>query len=177
MYLNSKFKFNYNNNLIKLFIKKLQKSGKLKKAEKIFNKILLNVKIKSNKEPLILIEKTILNLATPIVIKKKKIGGSIYFIPTPINLGKAISIGISWLLNSVKSLNDLSNEIIYTANLQGTALKKKQLYIKNTISNRVFSHISLLNYSKFTQYNKNIYIEESIINTKLSNYLFNNKDN
>nr|QJD07186.1 ribosomal protein S7 [Apicomplexa sp. corallicolid ex Leiopathes glaberrima] len=154
--------------ILKLFIKKCQKSGKLSKAEKTVSSMIKLLKINSYKEPLILIEQAVLNIAPPIIIKKKRIGSYIYYIPTQINIKKAISIGISWLLGSVKNTKELAAEIINAANFQGITWKKKQLYIKNAISNRVFSHISFLNFSKSAHYSKYLsqkkeYIESSLV--------------
>ena len=45
--------------------------------------------------------------------------------------------------------------------------KKKQAYIKTAISNRVFSHISFLNFSKSTQYSKYLYHKKEHIENSL----------
>nr|WPW47577.1 ribosomal protein S7 [Coccidia sp. AB-2023a] len=170
MEFNSNYNTLYKNNLIKLFLKKLQHSGKYTKSEKIFQNLLIELKLKSNIDPLILIEKTILNLAPPIILKKKKIGSTVYLIPTPIHLKKAVSIGILWLLKYVKNTQDLANEIINIVNLQGNVWNKKQQYINTAILNRVFSHISILNYSRYIKSNNKYlyyidkYIEELINN-------------
>ena len=160
--------------ILKLFIKKCQKSGKLSKAEKTVSYLIKLLKSNSSQEPLILIEHAILNIAPPIIIKKKRIGGSIYYIPTQINLKKAISIGISWLLGSVKTTKELATEIINAATFQGITWKKKQAYIKNAISNRVFSHISFLNFSNSAQYSKYLYQKKEYIeNSTLDIGIFN----
>nr|AXP85373.1 Rps7 [Apicomplexa sp. WK-2018_Corallicola] len=153
--------------IIKLFIKKCQKSGKLSKAEKKIASLIKLLKSNSSQEPLILIEQAVLNIAPPIIIKKKRLGGSIYYIPTHITIKKAISIGINWLLGSVKTTKDLAAEIINAANFQGITWKKKQVYIKTAISNRVFSHISFLNFSKSAQYSKYLYHKKEYIDTSL----------
>ena len=153
--------------IIKLFIKKCQKSGKLSKAEQKVYSLIKLLKNNSSQEPLILIEQAVLNIAPPIIIKKKRIGGSIYYIPTQITLKKAISIGISWLLKSVKTTKELAAEIINAANFQGITWKKKQAYIKTAISNRVFSHISFLNFSKSAQYSKYLYHKKEHIENSL----------
>ena len=153
--------------IIKLFIKKCQKSGKLSKAEKKITSLINLLKSNSPQEPLVLIEQAVLNIAPPIIIKKKKLGGSIYYIPTQITIKKAISIGINWLLGSVKTTKELAAEIINAANFQGITWKKKQVYIKTAISNRVFSHISFLNFSKSAQYSKYLYHKKEYIETSL----------
>ena len=153
--------------IIKLFIKKCQKSGKLSKAEKKITSLIKLLKSNSPQEPLVLIEQAVLNIAPPIIIKKKKLGGSIYYIPTQITIKKAISIGINWLLGSVKTTKELAAEIINAANFQGITWKKKQVYIKTAISNRVFSHISFLNFSKSAQYSKYLYHKKEYIENSL----------
>ncbi len=110
-----------------LLVKKMQ--GDQDKALKLFNKAIDQI--------------------VPILeVRPRRVGGSVYQVPTEVNPRRSLSLGLRWLVSAASGRSDktmglrLGNEIFDAAEGRGAAIKKKQDVHKMAEANRAFSHYS-----------------------------------
>ncbi len=110
-----------------VLVKKMQ--GDQDKALKLFNKAIDQI--------------------SPIIeVRPRRVGGSVYQVPTEVNPRRSLSLGLRWLVGAASGRSDktmglrLGNEIFDAAEGRGAAIKKKQDVHKMAEANRAFSHYS-----------------------------------
>lgn len=110
-----------------VLVKKMQ--GDQDKALKLFNKAIDQI--------------------SPIIeVRPRRVGGSVYQVPTEVNPRRSLSLGLRWLVGAASGRSDktmglrLGNEIFDAAEGRGSAIKKKQDVHKMAEANRAFSHYS-----------------------------------
>ncbi|MDH3004939.1 MAG: 30S ribosomal protein S7 [Candidatus Shikimatogenerans sp. JK-2022] len=138
----------YKSKIVTYFINHIMKRGKKNLAIKIFYNTLNFIKEKFNKKyPLEILKKAIEKGSPELEIKKIKIGGSIYNIPTKIKKKKSKFLCVKWLIKNAKLRKDknmsikLANEIINTYNGIGETIKKKNEIKKVAEANKAFSYL------------------------------------
>lgn len=118
--------------ICKLFIGKLIKCGKRAKAEKVFLECLKELEKRGEKNALESFFAGIERVIPLVEIQKKKVGGTVYRIPVEVNEKRALSLGIGWLLDSVRASSSsrgtlaerLCNEILLAKQGQGKAVER-----------------------------------------------------
>lgn len=144
----SKPDLKYNNILISLFINKILKNGKSYLAKRIAYKTLTIIKLKTNKNPILMFEKAIKIIKPSLELTSKNIGKIICKVPTFINTFKAINISLRWLLyfskkRSEKGIsNKIAMELYDILNLTGNTLKKKEETYKIAKANKIFTEFN-----------------------------------
>jgi small subunit ribosomal protein S7 len=134
----------YNSFLVSLIISKILKSGKKNLAKKIIYKAFDIIRIKTNKNPLIIFEKAVKKTSPLIEIKSRKIGGSINKVPTEIDGFRSINLSLRWIIKHSKEKTGrsmaikLANEIIDSSNNIGKTIKKKEELHKTAEANKAF---------------------------------------
>ncbi|QED23416.1 30S ribosomal protein S7 [Candidatus Deianiraea vastatrix] len=165
MNLNRKIKpdFIYNSQLVARIINKIMLNGNKSIAEKIFysafSKILDDVKSDSQQFHLDGLEENdrnspvkvlefILSKITPTVeLRSKRVGGSNYNIPCPVDQKRGLSIAINWLISAFRSRNEktaidrLVKEMYDILSNRGTAVKSMLDNKKMAEANKAFSHL------------------------------------
>lgn len=117
-------------NIGKSFRSKLIKNGHKVRGEKVFFKVLRDIKRNEGVRPVEMLFESIDNISPKVSVISKKVGGSRYQIPVPIKENKEYGVGVSWLLNSVKSTrkgnisDNLLNELYLAKRKEGEVLKK-----------------------------------------------------
>lgn len=132
-------------NIAKKFVFKFFKRGNKCLSEKVYLKLLRDLKLKHNiqnsKE---FINNTVLEISTPVGIIAKKVGGTVYQIPIPIKKNKEISVSLGWLLDYIKTVKNLKavdkieKELLLINKNEGELIKKKVTLNKLIINNRAF---------------------------------------
>lgn len=84
------------------FINKLMLNGKKHLSEKLVSKILLNLKLKYNVQPIFLILTIITKLKPILGIIQKRLGKEWKPVPIPINPRKQLIISLKWITNQIK---------------------------------------------------------------------------
>lgn len=124
---------NKSENFDKLFLisQRIMRHGKKKLAYRILQKSLVNIQKKTEKDPLLTIEKAISNTTPSIKLQTRRIGRSVVPIPYELDLNRGLSRGISWIINSAKKRSGktfdikLANEFIDASKKVGNAFRKK----------------------------------------------------
>ncbi len=134
----------YNSFLISIFINKILKCGKKFLAQKIVSKMFNYIKIKTNKNPILIFENGIKKISPKVQLTTKSIGGSIYKIPVLLSKFRSLNIGIRWIIDAAKKRTGnkiylkLANELLDITKGIGNSLKKKEETYKIAESNKVF---------------------------------------
>lgn len=136
----------YNSILISKFINILMKNGKKLTSKFIVYKSLELIS-KNYKKDIISIFDEILNNVKPIIeIKSKKIGGSIYNIPTEIKENRKNTLAMRWIIKYARKRLEKSMELKLLAEFndilqnKGLSIKKRDEVHKTAEANKAFSH-------------------------------------
>jgi small subunit ribosomal protein S7 len=136
----------YNSYLISLLINRILKSGKKTLAHKLVQKTFNIIKLRTNQEPLFILEKAILNSSPLIKITAKNIKGTTYQVPVQINSFKATNLSLRWIIKSARErfartmAIKLANELIDASKGIGNSIKKKEETHRIAKSNKAFAH-------------------------------------
>jgi len=117
--------------VLELLVGKLVKEGKRSRAERVVMDCFKELEEKYGvEEPIEVLLKALENVTPLVQIKTKKVGGIRYKIPKDVSARRSVSIGISWLLESVKQgkgvalAKRLSREIMQAQNGEGKAVER-----------------------------------------------------
>jgi small subunit ribosomal protein S7 len=136
----------YNSYLINLLINRILKSGKKTLAHKLVQKTFNIIKLKTNQEPLFILEKAILNASPLIKITAKNIKGSTCQVPVQINSFKGTNLALRWIIKFARErfgktmAIKLASELIDASKGLGNSIKKKEETHRIAKSNKAFAH-------------------------------------
>lgn len=126
----------------------IMKDGKKSVAQKIYNKTLQEIKASGHMNPYVVVEAAIENAAPSIMIKSKRLGGSVYQVPVEVKPAKRLFFSIKWILDAAKSKSGkpmykkLAEEILAAYSNQGYAVKKKEEAHKMAEANKAFAYMA-----------------------------------
>nr|YP_009118116.1 ribosomal protein S7 [Malawimonas californiana]AJF22872.1 ribosomal protein S7 [Malawimonas californiana] len=136
----------YKDIVLTKLINTLMKNGKKSIAEKAVYKTLELIKTKYNKSPLPILKEAIENIKPSVEVKTIKKHGKEYRIPCEINTKRQQSLGIRWIVKSLKKSSEkglkfkLFNEIMNALNKKGLAYKMKDDMHQQAEKNRSNIH-------------------------------------
>jgi small subunit ribosomal protein S7 len=146
----------YNSKLISMIINKILQNGKKSIAQNILYTSMTQIKQKTKKDPLQIVELAMKNITPSVEVKSRRVGGSVYPVPNEIGPERGTSIALGFLIKSTRERNEknsknnfsetLTNEILDASNNLGNSVKKKEELHKKANANKAFS--------KFKQKNK-----------------------
>ena len=114
----------------------LMKNGKKSVAKKIYNDMLKDIKSSWHMNPQIVVETAIENASPLMMVKSKRLGGSVYQVPVEVKQNKRLFYARRWILDAVRSKSwkpmykKLSEEMLAAYSNQWAAVKKKKKLIK-----------------------------------------------
>jgi len=139
----------YQSVLVQRLINKSMLNGKKQLAERVVYGALESAAKKLNSEnPLEVFEKALKNVIPSFEVKSRRVGGSNYQIPFPIQGHRQLHFGFSWLVQSARARKGISYsqclalEIVDAYNQAGGAFKKKEDTHKMAEANRAFAHFA-----------------------------------
>jgi|TARA_B110000977_G_scaffold108536_1_gene141220 small subunit ribosomal protein S7 len=137
--------FKYDNLLVSLLVNRILKKGKKRLANRIIYKAFELIEIRTNQNPIVILEKAIRNISPRVQLKAKRVGGATYQVPTLLNKYRATNIAVRWLVEYSRkrsgkgmSLN-LANELLEAAKGLGNSIKKKEETHKMAEANKAFA--------------------------------------
>lgn len=136
----------YQSELITRFINKVMYSGKKSLAESIFYGALDDVKEKTGKEPLEVLEEAVKNAMPLLEVKARRVGGATYQVPVEVRPERRIALALRWLVGAARGRSErtmrerLAGEILDAASGSGTAVKKREDTHRMAEANRAFAH-------------------------------------
>ena len=126
----------------------LMKDWKKSVAKRIYNDMLKEVKSSGHMNPQIVVETAIDNASPLMMIKSKRLGGSIYQVPVEVKQNKRLFYAMRWILDSVRSkkgkpmYKKLAEEILAAYSNQWVAVKKKEETHKMAEANKAFAYMA-----------------------------------
>ena len=88
---------------IEKIINYIMKDGKKSVAKRIYHDMLQEIKSNGHMNPEIVLETAIENASPSLMIKSKRMGGSVYQVPVEVKQDKKLFFAFKWLLDATKS--------------------------------------------------------------------------
>lgn len=139
----------YQSVLVQRLINKSMLDGKKLLAQRaVYDALEVAAKKMNNENPLEVFEKALKNIAPGFEVKSRRVGGSNYQIPFPIQGHRQLHFAFSWLVQAARARKGISYtqclalEIIDACNETGGAYKKKEDTHKMAEANRAFAHFA-----------------------------------
>lgn len=134
--------------VIEKFINCVMMQGKKSIARKIFWDAMDIIKTRTKDAPLEVFNKAMLNVTPLVEVRPKRVGGSVYQVPTEVTPKRQQTLAIRWIINAARDRKGmpmaqrLALELLDASSDQGAAFKKKQDVIKQAQANKAFAHLA-----------------------------------
>lgn len=141
----------YNDELVQKMTNIIMEQGKKNAARTIVNTAMELLGRKGGGGPekaLRLLYKAIEQITPFVEVQSKRVGGSVYQVPTEVSAHRARSLALRWLKHAAAQRSDktmgerLGYELFQASEGQGAAVKKKVDVHKMAEANRAFAHYS-----------------------------------
>ena len=136
----------YNSRLVTLLVSRILQSGKKSLAQRIVYQALEIISVKTEENPILILEKVVKNVTPQVEVKARRVGGSTYQVPIEIRAYRGTNISLKWITEfartrSGKSMaGKLANELIDAAKETGNAIRRKEQTHKMAEANKAFAH-------------------------------------
>jgi len=126
----------------------LMKNWKKSVARKIYANVLKEIKINWHMNPAVVVETAIDNASPTIMVKSKRLWGSIYQVPVEVKQNKRLFYAMRWILTAARGkkwspmYKRLADEFLAAYSNQWTAVKKKEEAHKMADANRAFAYMA-----------------------------------
>ncbi len=137
----------YNSVKVQKFINRMMHGGKKNVAQRVMYEAMDIIGQQANKEPLEVFDTAIRNVAPPVEVKPRRVGGATYQIPVEVSEHRQLSLAIRWLLEAARRrpgrgmATKLSAELMDASNGAGAAVKRREDTIRMAEANRAFAHL------------------------------------
>ena len=136
----------YGNIHVSMFVNRLMHDGKKSTAQRVLYDSFDLIEERAKKPAIEVFEQAIQNVTPQIEVKPRRVGGSTYQVPTPVDSRRQLSLAMRWLLTAARSRGGrsmsekLANELMDAATNQGAAVKRRDDTHRMAEANRAFSH-------------------------------------
>ncbi|GJM40508.1 MAG: 30S ribosomal protein S7 [Ardenticatenaceae bacterium] len=136
----------YGNIHVSMFVNRLMYDGKKSTAQRVLYDSFDLIEQRAKKPAIEVFEQAIQNVTPQIEVKPRRVGGSTYQVPTPVDSRRQLSLAMRWLLMASRSrggrsmAEKLANEFMDAATNQGAAVKRRDDTHRMAEANRAFSH-------------------------------------
>ena len=136
----------YQSGKVSMFINRLMRDGKKSTATSVMYRSFDLVEQRSGKSPLEVFEDALKNVGPQVEVKPRRVGGSTYQVPIPVDSRRQVTLAMRWILAAARSrggrsmVDKLAAEFMDAANGQGAAVKKKDDTHRMADANRAFAH-------------------------------------
>ena len=136
----------YGNVHVSMFVNRLMYNGKKSTAQRVLYDSFDLIEQRAKRPAIEVFEEAIKNVTPQIEVKPRRVGGSTYQVPTPVDSRRQLSLAMRWLLMAARSrggrsmAEKLANEFMDAATNQGAAVKRRDDTHRMAEANRAFSH-------------------------------------
>jgi small subunit ribosomal protein S7 len=136
----------YGNIHVSMFVNRLMYDGKKSTAQSVLYNSFDLIEQRAKRPAIEVFEQAIQNVTPQIEVKPRRVGGSTYQVPTPVDSRRQLSLAMRWLLMAARSRGGrsmsekLANELMDAATNQGAAVKRRDDTHRMAEANRAFSH-------------------------------------
>jgi small subunit ribosomal protein S7 len=133
---------------VSMFVNRLMKRGKKSTAQRILYDSFELIESRTKRPPLEVFDQALNNIMPQIEVKPRRVGGTTYQVPMPVDPHRRVSLAMRWLLAASRSrggrsmAEKLAAELMDAANNQGAAVKRRDDVHRMAEANRAFSHFS-----------------------------------
>jgi small subunit ribosomal protein S7 len=137
----------YNSVKVQKFINRMMHGGKKNVAQRVMYEAMDIIGQQTNKDPLEVFDTAVRNVAPPVEVKPRRVGGATYQIPVEVSEHRQLSLAIRWLLEAARRrpgrgmAAKLSAELMDASNGAGAAVKRREDTIRMAEANRAFAHL------------------------------------
>ena len=139
----------YGNRLAAKFINCMMWEGKKTVAQRIFYDAMTKISEKvKDVPPIEVFERAVENVKPEIQIRSKRVGGSNYQVPTPVNARRKQSLSVRWILEAARGkkgrpmADRLAAELIDAFNRTGAAFTTRENVHRQAEANKAFAHFA-----------------------------------
>lgn len=139
----------YGSRLAAKFINCMMYEGKKAVAQRIFYNALTQISTKiKDVSPIEVFETAVGNVKPEIQIRSRRVGGSNYQVPMPVNPKRKQSLAIRWILEAARSKKGrpmsvrLAGELMDAYNRQGAAMTTRENVHRQADANKAFAHFA-----------------------------------
>jgi len=136
----------YNSELVARVVRALMKSGKKTTAERIVYGAIEELREKTGKDPVEVMDAAIANMKPKVEVKSRRVGGTTYPVPVEIRPARQLSLALRWMTASAGARRGtpmpkaVALELIDAYNNQGNVIKKRDDTHKMAQANKAFAH-------------------------------------
>jgi small subunit ribosomal protein S7 len=140
----------YSNVLVSRLINYSTKDGKKMASQKQVYDALELIKKETKQNPIEIFEISLDNIRPKVEVRPRRIGGSVYQVPTPVRTHRQNSLAIRWLVNASRSrpnkqfhsfAEKLAAEILSAHKNEGSAVTKRSEVERMADANKAFAHL------------------------------------
>ena len=136
----------YNSKLVTQVVNKVLLDGKKGAAEKIVHGALEQVRAKTGRDPVEVLQESVQALTPHLEVRSRRVGGATYQVPVEVPGRRARTLAIRWLVSFARERREktmvdrLAGEILDSLQGQGGAFKKKDDIFRMAQANKAFAH-------------------------------------
>src|SRR4030042_4348998 len=134
----------FNNLNIQVLIHHVLKKGKKSTATRIVYDAMDIIEDKLKKNPVEVMELALRNVGPVMEVRPRRVGGATYQVPMEVDPQRRLTLAIRWLMSATRSrtgksfAEKLAAELMEAAEIQGSAIRKKEQTHKMAEANRAF---------------------------------------
>jgi small subunit ribosomal protein S7 len=139
----------YNSRLVSKFINTLMTNGKKSACERAFYGAMdIVAKRVKDHSPLEVFERAVSNCKPNVEVRSKRVGGSNYQVPMPVNNKRQQSLAFRWIREAARGKKGrplrerLAQEIVDASKAEGTAFTTKENVHRMADANKAFAHFA-----------------------------------
>jgi len=136
----------YNSKLVTQVVNKVLLDGKKGTAEKIVHGALEQVRAKTGRDPVEVLQESVQALTPHLEVRSRRVGGATYQVPVEVPGRRARTLAIRWLVSFARQRREktmvdrVAGEILDSLQGQGGAFKKKDDIFRMAQANKAFAH-------------------------------------
>lgn len=136
----------YGSELVQRLINKVMKNGKKSLAERIVYAAFDQVKRRTGREPVEVLEQALKNVMPVLEVRPRRVGGATYQVPLEVRPERRVSLGLRWIVEYARERKDrtmaerLAAELLDASNGQGGAVKRREDTHRMAEANKAFAH-------------------------------------
>lgn len=136
----------YNNVRVSMFINRLMRDGKKSLAQRILYRSFDMIEKRAKRPAIEIFEEALKNVAPQVEVKPRRVGGSTYQVPIPVDAHRQTTLAMRWLLTAARGrggrsmIDKLASELLDASNGQGAAVKRRDDTHRMAEANRAFAH-------------------------------------
>lgn len=136
----------YDSVRVAMFVNRMMRDGKKSVAQRVLYDSFDIIEERAKRPAIEVFQEAINNVMPQIEVKPRRVGGTTYQVPVPVEGHRQVSLAMRWILaasrgRSGRSMAEkLAAELMDAANNQGVAVKRRDDTHRMAEANRAFSH-------------------------------------